>query len=160
MFTFNINFLINNYFKKKNDIKKLYHESKKYNLSVLPTAPDYVFENLYPISNHVEIWSIFVVGNDKNYILCNVDSNIKFENKDKILNTKGSALPEELFEFLNNVWDITLGGKNLQFFIVLDAHLYIFNSYYFSNERGKVIGATAFLRDFENVKIIDALTYK
>jgi hypothetical protein len=158
MLTFNFNFKFNNFFKKKeNEINKLYNASKAYNLSVLPISPNYNFDNLFPITNHVEFWSTFIIGSDKSYILCNVgDSYIKFENKD-IVNTKGAKIPKDLFEFLNNVWDISLGGKNLQFFIVLDSHLYIFNSYCLKNEQGIIIGCTGFMRNFESIKVRDDL---
>ena len=146
-----------NFFKKKDEGKpldKLYKASKNFNLSVLPIAQDYDIDNLYPITNHVHIWSTFVIGNDKSYILCNIgDEYISFKDKDNIVNTKGTHLPKDLFEFLNNVWDITLEGKNLQFFIVLDNHLYLFNSYSLKNEKNKVVAASGFMRKFESIKI-------
>ena len=154
MFNLNFNFKFNFLKRKDENLNKLYKVSKAYNLSVLPISPDYSFDNLYPITNHVEVWSTLVVGSDKSYILCNVgDENIKFENKDEIVNTKGSKIPRDLFLFLNNVWDISLTGKNLQFFIVLDSHLYIFNSYCLKNEKGHIVGCIGFIRNFQSIKI-------
>ena len=67
-------------------------------------------------------------------------------------------IPKELFGFLNNVWDISLKGKNLQFFIVLNTHLYIFNSYYLKNEKGVITGCVGFMRSFEAIKRGQILT--
>ena len=66
MFTFNFNFKLNNFLKKKDDnINTLYNASKAYNLSVLPVSPNYNFDNLFPITNHVEFWCTFIIGSDK-----------------------------------------------------------------------------------------------
>ena len=156
MFNLNLNFNFKFLKKKKDDVTKLYNASKNFNLSVLPVSPEYCINNLFPVTNHVDLWSTFIIGNDKSYILCNVgDVNVTFQDIPNIINTKGVTIPKDLFIFLNNVWDMTLQGKNLQFFIVLDSRLYIFNSYCLTNEKNQVIGATGFMRNFESIKIDD-----
>lgn len=141
--------------KKKNDKQmeqRMYRVSNEYNISILPIQSDFDIENLYPITDHVEVWNIFVVGNDKTYILANVkDPNIYVPNSSNLLNHKSeNILPTELHNFFDTLWDNTLSGKQLQFYMVWNSRLYLLNSYPLYNGKKSVIGATLFMRQFDS----------
>lgn len=139
--------------KEKEIEKKIYHVSKQHKISVLPITPTFDIENLYPLTDHVELWNIFVVGNDKTYIMTQVkDPNIIIPEADDLLNRKANGiLPDDLFQFLDSIWDRTLLGRQLQFYIVWNGKLYFINTYPFFNGKRVVIGAILFMRAFETM---------
>ena len=125
--------------------------ANKHHISILPVTTGIEIENLYPASNHVQNWSTFVVGRDKTYILANCKS-FAMVNADKLLNNRSvGIMPGEMREFFDPIWDKTMAKKqNLQFFIVFDGKTMFVNTYNISNSNGLVIGATMFIRDFDN----------
>jgi hypothetical protein len=131
----------------------IYAASRKFKISILPINNHFDIENLYPLTDHVELWNIFIVGNDKTYILASVkDPCITIPGADDLLNHRGNnRLPVELNEFFNTIWDKTLNGKQLQFYMVWSGRLYFINTYPFLNGKGKVIGAALFMRAFETM---------
>jgi hypothetical protein len=132
--------------------QRIYSVSKRYKISILPITPHFDIDNLYPLTDHVELWNIFIVGNDKTYILANVnDPNITIPNVEKLPNHDGKVLPEELDIFFQSIWDKTLSGKQLQFYMVWNNRLFFVNTYPFFNGKGKVIGAAMFMRAFETM---------
>lgn len=137
--------------KEKQLEQRMYRVSTEYNISILPIQTDFDIDNLYPITDHVEVWNIFVIGNDKTYILANIkDPNIHVPNVEGLLNHKSeNILPNELHQFFDTLWDTTLNGKQLQFYMLWNTRLYLLNSYPISNDKKKVIGACLFMRQFE-----------
>lgn len=139
--------------KQSNKIEeKIYRVSNDYNITVLPFQADFEIDNLYPITNKVELWNIFVVGNDKTYILANIkDPNIYVPHTAELLNHKSeNILPSDLHRFFDAVWDSTLGGKQLQFCILWNNRLYLLNSYPFYNSKKTIVGATMFMRQYDS----------
>lgn len=131
----------------------IYQASKKYNISILPITHHFDIENLYPLTDHVELWNVFIVGNDKTYILANAnDPRIDFPNLDRLANHRGTQMPSELAKFFDSVWDTTLSNKQLQFYIVWRNQLYFVNTYPFKNGKGRVIGAAMFMRAFDTMR--------
>lgn len=120
-------------------------------ISILPISPNFDIDNLYPITNHVQLWNIFVVGSDKTYIMANIkDQHIKFNKSDDLLNRKGSnILPEELNEMFDSIWERTLKGNRLQFYMVICGKLYFINTYPFINDKQKINGGIMFMRSFD-----------
>ena len=112
---------------------------------------DFDIENLYPLTDHVELWNIFIVGNDKTYILANVnDPHILIPNINALPNKQAqNILPDELITVFNSIWSKTLTGKQLQFYMVWNGKLYFVNTYPFFNGKNVVIGAIMFMRAFE-----------
>jgi hypothetical protein len=105
---------------------------------------------LYPLTDHVELWSTLVVGNDKTYILSNINDCELYFPREKLLNRKDtSILPHELSTFFDAIWDRTLIGTQLQFYMVWMGRVYFVNTYPFRNGKGKVIGAIMFIRPFD-----------
>ncbi len=156
----NLNFDCNGCFSVKKKLKtkavmeSLYRVSQKYKLSILPISSEYELENLYPITDRVHEWNTMIVGNDKTYILSHVGDNkleVPKNDLEDIVNTNGSKLPEELFLFFDSVWDYTLQGTQLQFYIVLNGKLYLINTYCLRNKSNKVIGGTLFMRNFDTL---------
>ena len=133
--------------------RKIYNVSREYKISILPITPKFDIENLYPISDKVHLWSTLIIGNDKTYILANIkDPHINIPESVHLENKTGTnILPHELNKFFDSIWDKTLTGKQLQFYIVWNAKLYFINTYPFFNGRGKVIGAILFMRAFETM---------
>jgi len=133
--------------------KKLYDVTHKCKLSILPITTKYDIENLYPITDHVEHWNIFIVGNDKTYILASVnDPHIHIPNYEQLPNKQGkNIIPDELTKVFDSVWDSTLQGNQLQFYLVWDSKLYFMNTYPFLNDKKKVIGAIMFMRAFMSI---------
>jgi hypothetical protein len=131
--------------------QQLYNVSKKYKISILPIVSGFNLDNLYPLTDQVQFWNIFIVGRDKTYILASC-KNIKIPNTEQLLNkTADGILPDELREFFDPIWDKTLKGSQLQFYIVFNSSTYFVNTYPFYNDRKRVIGAIMFLRLFETM---------
>lgn len=153
----NFNLTFNCFGKEKHDdkalAKNLYYVSKQHKISVLPITPTFDIENLYPLTDGVGLWNIFVVGNDKTYILSQVnDPSISIPEAQHLLNRKANGvLPDDLTSFFDSVWDRTLGGRQLQFYMVWNGKLYFINSYPFFNGKRVVIGATLFMRAFDSM---------
>jgi sensor histidine kinase regulating citrate/malate metabolism len=101
----------------------------------------------------VELWNIFVVGNDKTYILCSIkDPFISIPNSGDLINNQASGLiPADLERFLDTIWDRTLVGRQLQFYITWNGRLYFINTFPFFNGKKDVIGAILFMRAFETM---------
>jgi hypothetical protein len=128
-------------------------EAAAHKISILPIIPNFDIDNLYPLTDHVELWNIFVVGNDKTYILANIkDPHICLPQVDRLANHKGNnILPEELVMAFDSVWTKTLAGMQLQFYMVWNGKLYFVNTYPLFNGQSKVIGAILFMRAFETM---------
>lgn len=151
LFSLNLNFNFKTKNKKKN-FEKLFQTGKTLKISILPISSDFTIENLYPITNQVHRWSSFVVGCDKTYILSNVgDLNLKQFFDENVLNNKGIKLPDEIFNFLDHIWSITLKGEDVQIYMVFSGSIYLLNSYAIKNKNNKIIGAIAFIRSFEDL---------
>ncbi len=133
--------------------KNIYNVSRKYKISILPIIPNFEIDNLYPLTDHVELWNIFVVGNDKTYILANVnDPHIKIHQANQLPNNSGSEiLPPELMSVFDSIWNQALTGKQLQFYMVWNSKLYFVNTYPFFNGKKKIIGAILFMRTFDSM---------
>jgi len=133
--------------------RNIYNVTREYKISILPIIPDFEIDNLYPLTDHVELWNIFIVGNDKTYILANVnDPHITVPNAEALPNHSGeNILPHELSVVFDSLWTQTLGGKQLQFYMVWNGKLYFINTYPFFNGQKKVIGAILFMRAFESM---------
>lgn len=130
--------------------RNIYNISRKYKVSILPITPNFDIENLYPLIDHVELWNIFIVGNDKTYLLANIiDPHMKIP---RVSPSKAaSILPKDLENILDSIWTKTLSGKQLQFYMVWSSRLYFLSTYPFLNGKSKVSGAILFMRAFENM---------
>jgi hypothetical protein len=146
----NINFTFNCFGNNSENYakKKIVDRGKEFNVIVLPIEKNIQLEDIFPKTNHVEEWNIFIIGKGKNYILANIKSlGIDVIHTDKILNTKGlHTLPEELINFLDSVWDETLKGTSMQFFIIVKSITYLCNSFPLQTSAKNNIGALLFIR--------------
>lgn len=133
--------------------KNIYHVTPEYKVSILPIQAHFDIENLYPATDQVHIWNTFVVGNDKTYILANVnDDHICIPNAEHLPNHQGPVmLPNELVMVFDNIWTKTLAGSKLQFYMVWNGKLYLINTYPLSNNKNTIIGAILFMRGFDTV---------
>lgn len=133
------------------NLRRVYSNAKKHNIHVLPVEATFQMDNLYPTSNKVETWNTFVVGNDKTYIMVNInDNHLNIQNPHALHNhTAENILSLELREFFDPVWDATLQGNRMEFFISWNDKLFITNTYPFINDHSQVVGAIMFMRNFD-----------
>ena len=126
--------------------------SRRHKIGILPAAADFNICNLYPSTDHVEKWTVLVVGSDKTYILANVQDELHIPDAGRLLNCRGAdVLPPKLQSVFDGFWDKTLGGKQLQLYLTWDNLLYLVNTYPFFNGQGKVIGAALFMRQSDSM---------
>lgn len=126
--------------------RKLVDIGDKYNITTLPVMIGRELVDLYPPTNHVEKWNVLIVGKNKNYILVNL-KDIHIPNTEFLPNNQGDPfLPKEVSDFFNHVWDKTLSGNELQFFMMWNGKTYFVNTYRFLNGAHEVIGAIMFMR--------------
>ena len=142
---------------KKEELSlRLYDIARKHEIGILPVLDTYQVTNLFPINNHVNKWNIFIIGKDKVYILASINDFEGFPDTTGILNTNAMALlPESLQEFFDPVWDKTLLGRQLQFYMIYFGRTYFVNTYPFFNDDRMIIGAIMFIRSFEYLRIKD-----
>lgn len=145
---------------KDKQMKKQYAEidrhiaqlNGKYDIHILKVAQDFHIRNLYPITDQVEKWSVFVIGNDMTYIHVSI-GDFNFPDPKLLLNQKGAnAMVPELNEFFEPLWRQTLSGSQLQFYMSVQQRLYFVNTYPFINANKEVIGAIMFIRPFTSEK--------
>jgi hypothetical protein len=131
---------------------ELQNLSFKYNISVLPLFKSFNIDDLHPTTNNVENWITFIIGKDKRYIVAN---NINYLNinisQNEILNKIGK---DGIFDFLNPLWDKTLQGRKLQFFMIYQNKTYFVNTYPYYNNVNIIIGASMFIRPFDTMPAI------
>lgn len=129
---------------------------------MLPMQHDHnLINNLYPDWDKVDLWNIFIIGNDKTYILANIKTffNQASPPGNAALNNNGVAgLDEWLQRFLDPLWDVTLQGHHLHFVMLLQGRTYVCNSYPFRNQTRKVIGAILLIRLFDTFVATRVLT--
>lgn len=129
----------------------------RYDIHILKVAQDFHIKNLYPPTDRVENWSVFIVGNDKTYIHVSL-GDFTFPDSENLLNNRGAnVMPNELNEFFDPIWTQTLEGCQLQFYMSVQQRLFFVNTYPFINDNKEVIGAIMFVRPFtsERVQAID-----
>lgn len=133
--------------------KRIYDVTREFKVSILPITPNFDIDNLYPLTDHVELWNIFIIGNDKTYILANIkDPHMVVPNHNSLVNHQAkNILPSELEKVLDCIWDSTLKGNKLQFYMVWNGKLYFINTYPFYNGKKSIIGAIMFMRAFETM---------
>ena len=140
---------------KKDTITKIQYLSKKHNVSILPIVNSFELENLYPKTNHVHTWSTFIVGKDKTYVLANGYNFDIGAPPEELLNKKAPGhMHDELVEFFEPIWERTLNGHQLQFFMIYTGITYLVNTYALHNESNLVIGACMFIRSFDTMPYV------
>lgn len=145
----------NEFDKDFSDLRDAYN-AKNYDITVIPLPHSmYVVNNLYPPWNQVGTWDIFIIGNDRTYILAEIRS---FKTATKQLGESlidhqaNGIMDDELKQFFDPLWDKTLKGSKMQLFIAFRGKNYLINTFPFtieSNDSSRVIGAILFMRVFK-----------
>lgn len=139
--------------KTYDDIQEHYnHDGDDDIIHILPTNEQFKLKNLYPSTNKTEKWSVLCVGSDLTYIkVCLGDFNLK--GMDFLTNKKGgNVISKRLNDTLEPIWNATLKGNRLQFFLLVNGLTYLVNSFPLDNTDGSVIGAVMFIRAYTTEK--------
>jgi hypothetical protein len=133
--------------------KQIYGLGWKENVVILPVRRSFDLDNLYPKTDQVHTWTTLIVGRDKTYVLANLHNvDEREEPTPSLLNRKGDGILSDSFrEFLDPIWDKTLAGKQLQFFMTYNSQTYLVNTYPIHNFSKQVIGGIFFMRLFDTL---------
>lgn len=136
-------------FEPRDDIdRRIYSVSREHKISILPVLPNLDIDSYYPLTDHPELWNVFVVASDRSYVTTNInDAHLK---SPTITNTN-SILPTELQTLFDSIWTKTLSGRSLQFYMVWNGKLFFASTCPFYNGKRKITGAIMFLRSFESM---------
>lgn len=130
---------IQNQYYKKNDIEDDIH--------ILPTNEHLHLTNLYPSTNATERWSVLCVGSDMTYIKVSL-GDFKLKNMENLTNKKGgNIISKEVNAIFEPIWNSTLKGQRLQFFMLVNGYTYLVNTFPLENI-DRVIGAIMFIRNY------------
>ena len=140
--------------------KKNYKTSKKiielganHQLQILPVMRGKEITDLYPPTDQVHLWNTFVVGKKLNYIVANVnDLNIGVNDPKYLLNSKADNLmDDDIKRFFDHIWEETLSGVDLQFFMIKSGRTFFVNTYCLQNGNQQTIGGLCFIRNIETL---------
>ena len=134
------------------DIETIAETGELNNVIVLPTRQGVILDNIYPINNHCEFFNILIIGSDKNYLFHRL-YDLSFPGSEKLTNSKYvEKMPSSLRNILESIWDKTLGGKILHFYMIYKGKTYLTNAFPLQNEQNKSVGAIAFIRNVETIR--------
>lgn len=121
------------------------------NILVLPTRPNDTLKNLFPLSNHVkERFNILCVGAEKEYILVRL-TDLKLPGCENLENKRYSeTMPENIRAILDSIWEQSLAGKSLSFYLVVRGLTYLCHSFPLPLQNGKIVGAICFIRGVQH----------
>jgi hypothetical protein len=143
--------------KSEENILKIQALSKKHNISILPIMNSYEIQSLYPETSQAHTWSTFIIGKDKTYALTNkYDFNIESSYNKLFKRTTNGQLHDDLLEFFDPIWERTLNGQQLQFFMIYCSIIYFVNTFALRNDSYKVIGASMFIRSLDTMPTISS----
>jgi hypothetical protein len=139
------------------NILKIQALSKKHNISILPILNSYEIQSLYPETSQAHTWSTFIIGKDKTYALTNkYDFNIESSYNKLFKRTSNGQLHDDLLEFFDPIWERTLKGQQLQFFMIYCSIIYFVNTFALRNDSYNIIGASMFIRSLETMPTISS----
>ncbi len=146
-------FEIESYKKNYMISKKIIEMGATHKLQILPVMRGKEITDLYPPTDQVHLWNTFVVGSNLNYIVANVnDLNIGVPDPKYLLNSKAeNIMDDDIKNFFNNIWKETLGGVDLQFFMIKSGKTYFVNTYCLQNGNQQTIGGLCFIRNIETL---------
>lgn len=140
---------------KKNYItsKRIIEMGATHKLQILPVMRGKEILDLYPPTDQVHLWNTFIVGKQMNYIVANVnDLNIGVDDPKYLLNsTADNLMDEDIKKFFNHIWKETLGGVDLQFFMIKAGKTFFVNTYCLQNGNQQTIGGLCFIRNVETL---------
>jgi hypothetical protein len=140
---------------KKNYItsKRIIEMGANHKLQILPVMRGKEILDLYPVTDQVHLWNTFVVGKKMNYIVANVnDLNIGVEDPKYLLNTTADNLmDDDIKTFFEHIWKETLGGVDLQFFMIKSGKTFFVNTYCLQNGNQETIGGLCFIRNVQTL---------
>jgi hypothetical protein len=117
-------------------------------MTILPVPATFCIENLYPSTNHVDLWNILIIGNDKTFVHAALRDLDMPDERTFANNRSGTVLNRELQEFFDPIFDQTLANHKLQFYMTWQGKIFLVNSYPIVNQLSDVIGGIFFIRNF------------
>lgn len=141
--------------KKKKKRDKSFYENKlvsmgeNVDIKVLPPMSFFPLTDIFPQSNFVTDWSVYVIGRNKKLIISQdnlelADTSMLNKRYDHVLNVKNG-------EFFDTVFQMIMSGHESQFLMVCRKQLYFANTYTFLNSLKKAIGGILFVRLYSSM---------
>lgn len=157
LFTFEIDKCIC-FSKSKNrhqEKQKKFYEDKLINLQrenhvkVLPFLSFLPLSDIFPATNHVAEWSVYIIGKNKRLVVS--QDNLQLSDVDMLNKKYDAVLDGKNGEFFDTVFDMIVNGHETQFILVYQDRMYFANTYSFKNENGTVIGGILFIRLYSSM---------
>lgn len=120
-------------------------------LKVLPFVTMVELSDIFPAANNVAQWSIYIVGKNKQILLCQDNLGLS---GDSLLNQKyNNVLRGPNAEFFDTVFNAIVTGVEKAFLIVQNEKLNFANIYSFRNASGVVTGGVLFVRLYTSMQV-------
>ena len=157
LFNFNIPeciCFINKEKRKRQKTKEFYEEKlinlqKENNIKVLPFLTFLPLTDIFPATNHVADWSVYIIGKNKRLVVS--QDNLQLSDVVMLNKKYDAVLDGKNGEFFDTVFDMIVNGHETQFILVYQDRLYFANTYSFKNENGSVIGGILFIRLYSSM---------
>ena len=141
--------------KQNKEKQKQFYEEKLINLQkenqvkVLPFLSFLPLTDIFPATNHVAEWSVYIIGKNKRLVVS--QDNLQLSDVDMLNKKYDAVLDGKNGEFFDTVFDMIVNGHESQFILVYHDKMYFANTYSFKNENGSVIGGILFIRLYSSM---------
>ena len=132
------------------DLKEKSSMYKDIKINIIPTPNNLKIHNLVFNNENLDKWNVFIIGNDKTYILAHIGDPFYDNTNISIQGTKGEKLSEDISYFFNKVWTYTLNSYELQFLAFIGNKMFLINTFCFRTKyKKKIIGAIMLMRSYD-----------
>jgi hypothetical protein len=140
--------------KKEHKNKEFYEQrlmclQKDNEVKVLPFLSFLPLTDIFPKTNHVSEWSVYIIGKNKRLVVS--QDNLQLSDVDMLNRKYDSVLEGKNGEFFDTVFDMIINGHESQFILVYQDRMYFANTYSFRNENKVVIGGILFIRLYSSM---------
>jgi hypothetical protein len=129
--------------------KRLMSLQKDNEVKVLPFLSFLPLNDIFPRTNHVAEWSVYIIGKNKRLVVS--QDNLQLSDVDMLNKKYDSVLEGKNGEFFDTVFDMIVNGHESQFILVYQDRMYFANTYSFRNENKEVIGGILFIRLYSSM---------
>lgn len=129
--------------------KRLMSLQKDNDVKVLPFLSFLPLTDIFPKTNHVAEWSVYIIGRNKRLVVS--QDNLQLSDIDMLNKKYDSVLEGKNGEFFDTVFEMIIHGHESQFILVYQDRMYFANTYSFRNENKAVIGGILFIRLYSSM---------